>query len=271
MLQVSIWTRLFTLIVVVAGLLIALPNALPDHVRAKIPSWLPSSTVNLGLDLQGGSYLLLQVDLEQVTRDRAEAMLGDIRAGFRKARIPLTDLNTKDDTVSVRVTDPARMDEARSLLTSINPAISGAVLSVGGKQYEMAEPGNGVFTLHMTDAFKTTTASRCWTSRWRWCAAALTNWAPASRPSRAPARIAILVEVPGLLDPTQLKAILGKTAKMTFQLVDEQASPSSNVAPHRRRDLAAAGGNQWPEIAAHSRAAPDCGGGRPPDRCRFGL
>ncbi|HEY0266926.1 MAG TPA: hypothetical protein VGC16_09255, partial [Rhizomicrobium sp.] len=88
MLQVSLWSRLFTLIVVVAGLLIALPNALPDHVRAKFPAWLPNSEVNLGLDLQGGSYLLLQVDFDQVTRDRAETMIGDIRASFRKAHIP---------------------------------------------------------------------------------------------------------------------------------------------------------------------------------------
>ena len=58
-------------------------------MRAKIPSFLPNSAVNLGLDLQGGSYLLLQVDFDQVTRDRAEALVGDIRAAFRKAHIPL--------------------------------------------------------------------------------------------------------------------------------------------------------------------------------------
>src|ERR1700712_4961485 len=90
MLQVSIWTRLLTLIIVVGGILVALPNALSDSVRAKIPGWLPSQAVNLGLDLQGGSSLLLQVDLDQVTKDRAEAMEGDIRAALRKSHIPLT-------------------------------------------------------------------------------------------------------------------------------------------------------------------------------------
>ena len=48
-------------------------NCSPDSLRAKIPHFLPSQAVNLGLDLQGGSYLLLQVDFDQVTRDRTEA------------------------------------------------------------------------------------------------------------------------------------------------------------------------------------------------------
>ena len=92
MLQVSLWTRLVTILILVSGILIALPNAMSPGVRARIPQFLPSSVVNLGLDLQGGSYLLLGVDFDQVTRDRAETLVGDIRAGFRKAHIPFTDL-----------------------------------------------------------------------------------------------------------------------------------------------------------------------------------
>ena len=157
MLQVSLWSRLFTLIVLIGGILFALPNALPQNVRDRMPKFLPSQAVNLGLDLQGGSYLLLQVDFDQVTRDRLESLTGDIRAGLRKAHIGFTDLLAHGDKVSVRITDLGRMDEARSLLEGVNPSMGGAVLSVGGKEYQMAEPGNGVFTLQMTDSYKTLT------------------------------------------------------------------------------------------------------------------
>ncbi len=116
MLQVSLWSRLVTLTVVLAGILIALPNALPQNVRDRIPNFLPSQAVNLGLDLQGGSYLLLQVDFDQVSRDRAESLIGDIRAALRKAHIQASDLGSHGDAVSVRITDPARMDDARTLL-----------------------------------------------------------------------------------------------------------------------------------------------------------
>ncbi|HVV27212.1 MAG TPA: protein translocase subunit SecD [Rhizomicrobium sp.] len=231
MLQVPLWSRLLTLIVVVGGILIALPNALSDNVRARIPGWLPSNAVNLGLDLQGGSYLLLQVDLDQVTRDRAESMIGDIRAAFRKAHIPLTDLNAKGDTVSVRVTDPARLDEARNLLQTINPSVSSSVLSVGGKQYDMAEPGNGVFTLHMTDAFKTLTRQQVLDQSVEVVRRRIDELGTREPTIERSGEERILVQVPGLQDPTQLKQILGKTAKMTFQMVDEQANPNATVAP----------------------------------------
>jgi len=139
-LQVSLWTRIITLIILVGGILLALPNALPPDVRAKIPKFLPSHAVNLGLDLQGGSYLLLGVDFDAVSRDREESLVGDIRAAFRKARIPFTVLPTRDDTVSVRITDPTRLGEARTLLQGLNPSMTSSVLAVGGKQYEMGEP-----------------------------------------------------------------------------------------------------------------------------------
>src|SRR6201996_7468656 len=159
MLQVSIWTRLITLIIVVGGILVALPNTLSPSVRAKIPHWLPSSAVNLGLDLQGGSYLLLQVDFDQVQRDRAETMVGDIRAAFRKSHIAfqLDSALTKDDTIALKVTDAGRMDEARAQLQAVNPTVGTSVLAAGGKQYDMTEPGGGEFVLRMSDAFKTLT------------------------------------------------------------------------------------------------------------------
>ena len=231
MLQVSLWTRILTLIIVVGGILVALPNALSDKTRAKLPRWLPSSAVNLGLDLQGGSYLLLQVDLDQVTRDRAEAMVGDIRSAFRKAHIPFTDINGKGDTVSVRITDASRIAEARTLLDSINPTISSSVLSVGGKQYDMSEPGGGVFTLHMTDGFKTTTRQQVLDQSIEVVRRRIDELGTREPSISRSGEDRILVEVPGLQDPTQLKNILGKTAKMSFQLVDETANPNSTVPP----------------------------------------
>ncbi len=86
MLQVSGWVRILVAVILLAGFAIALPNALPDSVRAKFPSWLPNQTVALGLDLQGGSYLLLEVELDTVDKDKIESLTGDIRRALRKAR-----------------------------------------------------------------------------------------------------------------------------------------------------------------------------------------
>ena len=231
MLQVSIWTRAITLLVVLAGILIALPNAFSPSFRARLPHFLPNQAVNLGLDLQGGSYLLLQVDYDAVLRDRAESLVGDMRAGFRKAQIPFTDLNGHGDIVSVRVTDPSRLDEARTLLQGMNPTMSGSVLAVGGREYEMTEPGNGVFSMRMADAYKTLTRQQVMDQSIEVVRRRIDELGTKEPTIEMSGEDRILVQVPGLQDPTQLKEILGKTAKMSFQLVDEQADPNASAPP----------------------------------------
>src|SRR5665213_3239819 len=140
MLQVSNFVRILVALVVLGGLLIALPNALPDKVTARIPSWLPHDKVSLGLDLQGGSYLLLEVDFPQVQKDKDQAMIADIRSGFRKARIQYQDLGANGDVVQVRVSDPASLGAARKILDGFNPSMTSAVLSAGAKEYDVAQP-----------------------------------------------------------------------------------------------------------------------------------
>src|SRR6185503_10167429 len=107
MLQFPTWQRIMIGLVLLAGLLIALPNALPSRVLDRFPRWLPANTVALGLDLQGGSYLLEEVELDQVQKERLESLTGDIRAGLRKAHIGYSNLESRGDAVSVQVLDRA--------------------------------------------------------------------------------------------------------------------------------------------------------------------
>jgi protein-export membrane protein SecD len=231
MLQVSPWTRIITLLVLLAGVLVALPNALPQSVLNHFPSFLPSSSVNLGLDLQGGSYLLLEVEYDQAQKDKEEATIGDIRVALNKAHIGYTDLGARGDTVTVRISDPSRYDEAKTLIGNLNPSTSSSVLSVGAKQYQMAEPGNGMITLRMTDAYKTQTKQQILDQSIEVVRRRIDALGTREPGITRQGEDRILVEVPGLQNPEQLKTILGKTAKMTFQLVDETADPSSKVPP----------------------------------------
>jgi protein-export membrane protein SecD len=232
MLQVSPFTRILVALIVIGGILVALPNALPDRVLSRLPSWLPHNTVSLGLDLQGGSSLLLEVDFAQVQRDKAQSTIGDIRAGLRKAHIQYLDLGANGDTVQVRVTDPGSQAQARSVLDGINPTLSGgSVLAVGGvKEYDIAQQ-NGLFTMTMTEGYKTQTHEQVMEQSLE-----VVNRRINEMGTREPNIIRqgddrIVVEVPGLQDPAELKAILGKTAKMTFQMVDETANPNSPTVP----------------------------------------
>ena len=231
MLQVSIWSRVLVALVVLTGLLIALPNALPDRALARLPSWLPHNKVSYGLDLQGGSYLLLQVDFDQVQKDKALAMEGDIRAALRKAHILYKDLDANGDMVQVRVTDPARMDEAAKLLDGLNPAMQSSVLSAGAKSYDIAKPGGGLFVLRMTDGFKTFTQTQVMAQSIEVVNRRVNAMGTSEPTVTKSGDDRIVVEVPGLQDPARLKTLLGQTAKMTFQLVDEHADANGSVPP----------------------------------------
>jgi protein-export membrane protein SecD len=224
MLQIPTWSKIVTAAVVLMGILIALPNALPKDVIAKMPGWLPTSTVSLGLDLQGGSYLLLEVELDKVRKDRLVTLVSDIRAGLRKARIGYTDLQTTGSVASVRILDANRFEEAKKILEDLNPSISGSLLSVGAHEYTLTAPGDNKLVMKMTDAYMAQTQNDILGQEIEVVRRRIDELGTREPTIERQGEQRILVQVPGLEDPGRLKVILGKTAKMTFQLVDENAS-----------------------------------------------
>jgi protein-export membrane protein SecD len=225
MLQVSFFSRIVVVLVVLAGILVALPNAFPQKVRDRLPHWLPRDAVTLGLDLQGGSYLLMQADLDSVQKDKAESLLADLRTSLRKAHIGYTDIAAKGDTVSVKITDAGRYDDAKKLMTDLNPTVGGSVLGPGTREYDLTELGGGGIALHMTDAYKAQTKEEILEQSVEVVRKRIDEMG-----TREPTIIRqgddrILIQVPGLSDPANLIKILNTTAKMSFQLVDESADP----------------------------------------------
>ena len=223
MLNIPTWSKVVTALVVFFGLLIALPNALPKNVIAKMPGWMPTSVVSLGLDLQGGSYLLLEVELDKVQKDRLVTLVSDIRAGLRKARIGYTDLQTSNGEASVRILDTDRFDEAKKILDDLNPAVGGSVLSVGTHEYTLTAPGNNKLAMKMTDAYLRQTQNDILGQEIEVVRRRIDALGTKEPTIERQGEDRILVQVPGLENPEQMKTILGKTAKMTFQLVDENA------------------------------------------------
>ena len=223
MLQVPTWSRVVVAFILIAGLLIALPNALPEKVRARLPGWWANQTVSLGLDLQGGSYLLLEVQLDEVQKDKIESMKGDIRRALRKARIGYTDLSATDDSVTVRLLDHDRYDEAKTLLQQLNPTMGGGLLAIGSREYDLSEPGNDRVNLQMTDAYKKQSRTDIVNQSIEVVRRRIDEMGTREPTIERQGDDRILVQVPGLSDPGRLIAILQTTAKMSFQLVDETA------------------------------------------------
>ena len=112
MIQLSRWKVILVVASAIIGCLLAYPNLLSPAQRAALPGWLPKNALNLGLDLQGGSYLLLEVDLAAMREKRLTNMAEDVRVSMREARININGIQRDQGGVVVTIAQPSQYDAA---------------------------------------------------------------------------------------------------------------------------------------------------------------
>ncbi len=190
------------------------------------PAALPAPKVNLGLDLAGGSHLLLEADTAQVRQLRLEQMEDGVRQRMAKAepRIEIGDISTKDGRVTFMLTDPTKADTARELLQTLT---SGAGVT-GQRDWDL-QINQGQVMLTPTEAGLKQSVDQAMGA-----AVEVVRKRIDSMGTREPTIVRqggnrILVQVPGLSDPKKLKDQLGQTAKLEFKLVDVSASQADRA------------------------------------------
>ena len=119
MVHIPKWQVVLILAVLAIGAAFAAPNLLKRETAEGLPGWVPHLQVNLGLDLQGGSYLLLEVDLEFVVREQLENLVDGLRIGLRKARVGYTDLGLDGNTAVFRVRDSEAVERTRQIVRDL--------------------------------------------------------------------------------------------------------------------------------------------------------
>src|SRR5215813_8371048 len=115
MVNFSKWQTWVTLAILVLGIIFASPNLLTQEQAAALPGWLPHNRINLGLDLQGGSHLLFEVDIDAVVRERLESAKDAARDALRKNSIAYTGLAVANGAVAAHLVDAAARDKALSV------------------------------------------------------------------------------------------------------------------------------------------------------------
>jgi len=228
MLTLSRWKVLLVVLSVVLGALFALPNVLPEATRASLPGFLPKKTLNLGLDLQGGSYLLLEVDTAALRAERLTNTVEDTRTTLREAQIAFTDLGTAAGAVTVRITDPGRVQEATRLLrNTLGAPLAG---TTGGRDVTISsQPDQRIRIAFVAEAQQAEAARAVEQS------IEIIRRRIDELGTREPTIVRqgterIVVQAPGESDPERLKNVIGQTAKLTFQMVDESADPAEAAA-----------------------------------------
>ncbi len=226
MLALTRWKLFLVLSSVLFGLIFTLPNLLPPATLAGLPSWMPHQRLSLGLDLQGGSYLLYEVDTKALEQERLTNLVEDVRTRLSAGQITFSDLGVVGRTVSVRITDPTQLDRATKLLNDF----LGERLMNGSRDVTI-KPGPDQ---HLVIAFvpeAANAAARDAVTRSIEIIRKRIDSLGAKEPFiTQQGADRIVVEAPGESDPERLKAVIGKTAKLTFQMVDVTAAPEDIAA-----------------------------------------
>jgi preprotein translocase subunit SecD len=221
MLDFPLWKRIALWAVTLLFALAALPS-IASLSGVDLPEWAEGPEINLGLDLAGGSHILLEADPSQVAVQRLETMEEAVREELRDAdpRVRIGDVSTANERLSFILEDPSEVDRVRELLT---PLINGNGLV---RDWNLAVLDGNRIVLTQTEEGLEQAVSDAMDS-----ATDVVRRRIDDLGTREPTIIRqgdnrIVVQVPGLEDPQQLKELLGQTARLEFKLVDANALPS---------------------------------------------
>src|SRR6202034_1154183 len=224
MLYFTRWKALAIILTALVVCLCAVPNFFSEARVKTWPAWAQRHLV-LGLDLQGGSYLLLEVDSNYVRKEKLDQVRDDTRRVLREAKISYTGLNVRSDTVEVRITKDTEQPTALSKLRDLSQPLGGLLGSNGQRSLEVTDAGGGLIRLTVPQAAITERVRQSVEQSIQIVERRVNELGTVEPLIQRQGTDRILVQVPGLQDPTRLKELLGKTAKMDFRMVDSTVSP----------------------------------------------
>jgi len=259
MLQVDHWKRIVIWLFVALGLVFALPNAFYSRVEGHNdaapaidagiaseaqqisygawPTWMPSSLVNLGLDLRGGAHLLAEVRVEDVHKARLEGMWPEVRDLLRGERATIGTIRLQDTDAAelrVRISKPEAMDQAVALARTLARPVS-SIVAAGATDITVSGEG-GDLVIRLSEAEIAAANDRTVQQALEIIRRRIDEVGTREPTIQRQGSQRILIQVPGLGSASELKDIIGTTAQLTFQPVVSRSS-SSETDPGAGNEL----------------------------------
>ena len=234
MLRLAPWKVVSILALVFCAALLIVPSFLSAEtvaaVESRLPSFVPFRPIVLGLDLQGGAHILMEVDSASVIKTQVEQLRDDVRAKMREGKISISGgIATQPRGVVVRIAEPAERARALTLLASLNQNVGGALTGATGHSLDISDSGDGAIQLQLTEPAVTEKIRHAVTQSIEVLNRRLNGSGTKETNVQQQGLDRILIEVPGLQDTTKIKDLLGATAKLEFRLVGDPGDPPSEV------------------------------------------
>ncbi|WP_242125659.1 protein translocase subunit SecD [Sphingobium sp. Sx8-8] len=223
MLNFPRWAIFAILAPLLIGIACAVPSFLPDTVVTQLPKFM-QTRVNLGLDLSGGSHLLLEASTQDVAKQRIANMEEQVRTELRRGdtKIAIGDISSRDGKLSFMVRNPSEVDAA---VERIRPLTQGAGLT-GQRDFNVEVVNSSTIVITPTQAGIDSAVKGAMEVATEVIRKRIDEMGTREPTIQQQGGNRIVVQVPGLQNPAALKALLGQTAKLEFKLVDVNANPS---------------------------------------------
>ncbi len=226
MLYFARWKIAVILMLLIGSSYYAVPNLLSDATLARLPDWMPKQQINLGLDLQGGSHLLLEVDVKAVINERMQSLTEEVRVALRKDRIGYKKLSVREGVLQVQVRDAGQFDSARERIKELNGGGVAVLGIIGGEtpELDITTPESQLIEVRLNDDALVRRRTAAVQQSIEIVRRRIDELGNKESTIQRQGEDRILVQVPGLDNPEHLKAMLGKTAKLSFRLLDPTIS-----------------------------------------------
>ncbi len=225
-LHFSRWGALATLFISLSSVVLALPNIIPISTYDSLPAWAQLPRMPLGLDLRGGTHLLYQIDTAQLRKDWLQSIQVEARRDLSEEKIAHSGVVIAGNAVRITLRDPDKMETALTRLKTLAQPLSASLLTGArsGAGFDLSvQGGDGVITIEPTPAGMQNRVENAITRSIEVIRRRVdptgTTEATIQAQGGANGKDRILIQVPGLA-PEEVKARVGTTAKLTFQLVD---------------------------------------------------
>lgn len=208
-------TKIAAIIVVcLAACYFALPNLLPPPAVTALKPVLPEQRLNLGLDLLGGSHLLLEIDREGYRAEQLQSLRGSVRQALREEKVGYTELAVVQDRIRVVIRPETVPTETTAE----------AILREASADVTIEETGANRYQVTFREAAMAQMEDQLMDQTIKIIGQRINETGTREPLIQQQGEGRILLQVPGVENPQQLKEILGKTAKMTFHLVNHQVT-----------------------------------------------
>ena len=209
MIEYSKWKFFFVIGTCFLSILFVIPNFYGKSEITALPSFFPKNQFNLGLDLQGGSHLLLEVDVNSVLKEKSDDLVDEIRSSLRKEKIKYTNLGSRGIGATVTIKNKEDIDKAKK---SLRKEISRDIL--------VDSSNSGKFSLSFSEKLLEELKLKTLEQSIEVIRKRVDETGTKEPNIQKQGEDRIVVQLPGIKDPERVKSLIGRTAKLNFHLLD---------------------------------------------------